>query len=469
MKIVLLLILAGLMQAARAFAPEAAVGSGPAATALACGFLMLTGFLAGHLCKAIGLPKLTGYLAAGIFVGPQVLDLVSYAMVDSLRIFNGVAIALIAMTAGVEMHLESLRPLYRSIRWITLVAVLGTTLLLAIAAFLMRDHLPFLADLELTQQLAVAVVLGVTMAAQSPAVVVALRDETESDGPMMRTVLAVVVLADLVVILCFALASTVAKSTFGASADVLGTAGELAWEIMGSIIVGVVVGFLVSLYLKRVKGGGALFIVAVAFVMAEVGRRMHFDPLLVALAAGMFIRNMTEVADRLHREIESASLPVYVTFFAVTGAGVHLDALLVVGLPAAIFVVIRGLGFWAGNHVAGRLAEAPEVVRRYGGFGLMPQAGLALALAILFQRSFPNLGDEAPALIFGIVALNELIAPVLFRVALVRSGEAGQLARSPASLASDATAADVGPIPDAATVSEALGAHDPPTPPDAAR
>ncbi len=431
MKLVLLIILAGLMQAARAFDPEAGLGSGPAATALACGYLMLTGFLAGHLFKAIGLPKLTGYLAAGIVVGPQVLDLVSYDMVDSLKIFNGVAIALIAMTAGVEMHFKTLKPLLRSISWITLVAVVGTTILLGAAAFLMRDMLPFMANLDLIQQVAIAAVLGVTMVAQSPAVVVALRDETASDGPMMRTVMAVVVLADLVVILLFAVASTVAKATMGESADVLATAGNLAWEILGSGVVGVIVGFLVSIYLKRIKGGGALFIVAVAFVMAEVGRRMHFDPLLVALAAGMFIRNATTVSERLHHEIEAAAFPVYIAFFAVTGAGVHLDALLLVGVPATIFVVIRGLGFWVGNRVAAQLADAPDTVRRYGAFGLMPQAGLALALAILFQRSFPDLGAEAAALVFGIVALNEMIAPVLFRIALLRSGEAGKLQRDP--------------------------------------
>jgi Kef-type K+ transport system membrane component KefB len=433
-KVVLLIVLAGLMQAARAFAPTSGLGDSPAATALACGYLMLTGFLAGQLFKTIGLPKLTGYLAAGIVVGPQVLGLVSHEMVENLKIFNGVAIALIALNAGAEMHFRSLRPLFRSITWITLIAVVGTVVLLSVAAFFMRDLLPFMAGLDDAQTLGICVVLGVTTVAQSPAVVVALRDETESDGPMMQTVLAVVIIADLVIILLFAIASTLAKTTFGESADVMSTAGNLAWEILGSGVTGVIVGFLVSIYLKRVKGGGALFIVAVSLVVAEVGRRVHFDPLLVALAAGMFIRNATSVGDRLHHEVDAASVPVYVAFFAVTGAGVHLDALLVVGVPATLFVLVRGLGFYIGNDLAARVARAPEVVRRFGSFGLMPQAGLALALAILFQRNFPDLGPEAAALVFGIVALNELIAPILFRIALIRSGEAGrrQSAPSPA-------------------------------------
>ena len=431
MRIVLLVILGGLMQAARDFTPPDGIGSKPAATALAVGFLLLTGFLTGAIFKRVGLPKLTGYLAAGIVAGPQVLSLVSYEMLGNLQIFNGVAIALIALTAGSEMHFKTLRPLFASIIWITVFAVLGTTVVLGVTAYLMRDLLPFLAPLGELQTIAICAVLGVTMVAQSPAVVVALRDETDADGPMIRTVLSVVVLADLVVILLFAVASTLAKSTFGQSTDALETAGALAWEILGSGAVGVVVGLLISLYLKYLKGG-ALFILAVAFLVAEIGRRVHFDPLLVALAAGMFIRNATHVADRLHHEIESGSFPVYVAFFAVTGAGIHLDALLLVGLPAAIFVAVRASGLFAGNRVAARFSRAPEVVRRYGGIGLMPQAGLALALAILFNRSFPDLGADASALVFGIVALNEMLAPVAFRWALVRSGEAGQLRRGDA-------------------------------------
>lgn len=441
MKLVLIVILAGLMQAARAFAPPSGLGSQAAATALACGYLLLTGFLLGAIFKRIGLPKLTGYLVAGIASGPNVLGLVSHEQVVNLQIFNGVAIALIALTAGSEMHFRTLRPIARSIAWVAGLAVTGTSLILAIAAWLMRDLLPFLDAGSDLQVLAICVVLGVIFGAKSPAVVVALRDETDADGPLVRTTLSAVVLSDLVVILLFALASTWARSTFGQSVDALETAGNLAWEILGSGAVGVVVGLLIALYLRFVKGG-ALFILAIAFLVAEVGRRVDFDPLLVALSAGIFIRNATHAAERLRKEIESASFPVYIAFFAVTGAGVHLDALLTLGVPAAIFVAVRGLGFYVGNDLAARISKAPEVVRRYGGFGLMPQAGLALALAILFQKNFPDLGDDATALILGVVALNELLAPILFRLALIRSGEAGQLRRG------DAPDLDGSQIPD---------------------
>ncbi|MBL8784927.1 MAG: cation:proton antiporter [Deltaproteobacteria bacterium] len=429
------------MQAARAFAPPSGIGSLPAATALACGYLLLTGFLLGAAFKRIGLPKLTGYLFAGIVTGPNVLGLVSHEQVANLQIFNGVAIALIALTAGSEMHFRSLRPIMRTIGWVSLIAVTGTSLLLWLAAWLLRDMLPFLSAGSELQVVAVCAVLGVVMGAKSPAVVVALRDETDADGPMVRTVLSSVVLSDLVVILLFALVSTWARSTFGQSVDAAETASTLAWEILGSAGVGVLVGVLIALYLRFVKGG-ALFVLAVAFLVAEIGRRLDFDPLLVALSAGIFIRNATNAAQRLLSETESAAFPVYIAFFAVTGAGVHLDALVTLGLPAAILVALRGVGLYFGTDLASRVAKAPEVFRRYGGFGLMPQAGLALALAILFKKNFPDLGEDASALIFGIVALNEMIAPVLFRLALIRSGEAGKLRRG------DAPDLDGSQIPD---------------------
>ena len=425
MRILLIVVLGFVMQAAQQFAPAAGIGSAPAATTLACGYLLLTAFLAGSLFKQFGLPKLTGYLAAGIVIGPQALGLLTPDNVSHLRIFNGVAIALIALTAGSEMHLKSMRPLMRSIAWITVFGVLGTTVLLAATVYLARSLLPFMAGLDHTQVLTLSLVLGVTMVAQSPAVVVALRDETEADGPLIRTVMGVVVLADLAVILMFAVVSSLAQGAFGAQTDILETARKLFWELFGSMGIGVVVGALIAAYLKRIKTSGGLFVVAVAFVVAEVGMRMHLDPLILALAAGMFIRNMTPFGERLHREIEQASLPVYVAFFGVAGATIHLDVLAQVGPAAALFVATRAVGFQIGNRVAAAKSGAPEVVKKYGGFGLMPQAGLALALALLFTKTFPQFGASASALVFGVVALNELIAPVLFRLALVKSGEAG--------------------------------------------
>ena len=177
------------------------------------------------------------------------------------------------------------------------------------------------------------------------------------------------------------------------------------------------------------------------FLVAEVGQRIDLDPLAVALAAGMLIRNVTAQGARLQEEIESSSLPVYVVFFAVAGATVHIRDLLVVGIPALILVSTRATGFAALGWLSSSIAEAPDDVKRYVGFGLMPQAGLALALALLFVKTFPQFGAPASALVLGAVAINEMVAPILYRYALVKTGEAGKAAQRAAVLPAPVPAA----------------------------
>jgi Kef-type K+ transport system membrane component KefB len=235
-----------------------------------------------------------------------------------------------------------------------------------------------------------------------------------------------------------------AQTTFGAKADALQAAGVLAWEVLGSISIGLLLGFLLSLYLRYVRGSSALFVVVLAFVIAEVGQRVNLDPLITALASGLWVRNATKTGHRLHADIQSGSLPVYIIFFAVAGATIHLRELAMVWIPASLYVVTRAAGFLFGGWAACRISSAPEPVPKFVGFGLLPQAGLALALALLFVRTFPQLGTGASALILGVVALNEMIAPILFRMALVRSEEAGRLQEEGAELA-DAPSAELSP------------------------
>jgi Kef-type K+ transport system membrane component KefB len=421
-----LLILGALMQAVRSFAPTLDIGSGPGGVVLGGGFLMLTAYLMGTLCKDIGLPKLTGYLITGVIAGPSMLGLVTDSMLVSLRIFNGVATALIALTAGSELEFRAVKPLLNTIRWIAFVALLGTIGLLTAAVFLAHDLLPFTKGLNGFQLAMLSLTLATTLAAQSPAVVVALRKEVEADGPLSKTVLTLVVVAEIVVVLLFALSSSVTLAAFGGGTEWTATAMHLAWEIPGSLVAGLLVGILIAAAMRLVKNEGALFIVTVGFLIAEIGDRIGFDVLLVALAAGLYVRNATPLGHRLHHDVEAGSLPVFVSFFSVAGAGLHLAALAGLIVPVVLFCVVRAGGYLAGARIGARIAGAPDAVRKYAGFGMLPQAGLALSLALLFVKQFPKFGDEAGALVFGVVTLNELICPVLYRIALLRSGEAGK-------------------------------------------
>ncbi len=421
----ILVALGALMHAARSFFSASSHMDEVAGTSLAFGYLLLSAFFTGRLFARVKLPRLTGYIVTGIVVGPAVLGLVTEGMVHALAPVKGVAVCLIALTAGGELNFERMRPLFRVIRSVTLWAVIGSSILSGAALFLMRSWLPFLDGLDAAQAAGACAVMGVAVSAMSPAVVMALFAELKADGPVSRVILGVVVVADLVVILLFALVSSVAKTLFGGSVDVLNTALHVSWEILGSLVFGMLMGGILVLFLRKVAASRALFVLLLCVVASEVGGRIALDPLIITLTAGVVIENVEhEEASKLIHEIEGASLPVYVVFFALAGAMLDLAALLVVAIPAVVVVLVRTLAMFGGTRIGAARAGAEPIVVRYAFVGFLPQAGLALALALLLPKVFPSFGTAAAGLIVGIVGINELLMPLALRVGLIRAGEA---------------------------------------------
>jgi Kef-type K+ transport system membrane component KefB len=423
--VLIVLALGGLMHAARSFS----VDVGSAGTELAFGYLLLTSYFMGKIFNRIGLPKLTGYLSTGIVVGPYLLGLVTKDMGSSLKVVNGVAICILALTAGSELSFKRVRPVMKTLRAITFFAVLLGMVAISAAVFLMRPMLPFFDQLDFTQSIAVCGTIGVALSAQSPAVVMAMVSEMQSDGPLTQIMLASVVVADLVIITMYAIVSALAIAAVGGGIDVRETVLSVSWELLGSIFFGIAIGMLIGVYLTSVKKGASLFVVMICIVVAEIGTRVHLDPLICMLAAGIWLENFSKAdAHLLIRDFESAQLPVFLVFFALAGAKLDIAALYAAILPVVILAVTRATAFYFGARYACRRTNADAIVTKYAWFGLVPQAGLALALALLIQKSFPSFGNQAAVVLFGVVGVNELIAPVILRALLLRSGEAGKRA-----------------------------------------
>jgi len=423
--------LAGLMQAARSFAPGALTASG--GTELAFGFLLLTAFFTARVFARAGLPKLTGYIGAGILVGPSVLGLIDQPMIGQLRLVGGVATAVIALGAGAELNLAAIRPQLRVIRRTTLWSVLGTATALTATLMALRPLVPFLDALSLVHATVVGMTIAIALTAKSPAVVMAMIGETRAEGPLTRTVLGMVVVADLGVIVLYGIGSAVATAVVNGDVDIGTAVGGIAWEIFGSLAVGVFVGLVLGQFILHVGNGIGLFALMLCAVVAEIGNAVHLDPLIIALAAGVWLENVSRAdARKLSEGFERSSLPVYLVFFALAGCKLHLHELVTLAVPVAVIVVMRAASFFVGARIATSGPDTDPVVRRLAWLGLLPQAGLALALAELVRRTFPTFGDAAFALVVGVVAINEMIAPVILRIAFLRSGEAGKRA-GPAS------------------------------------
>src|SRR6185312_6207227 len=207
----------GLMQAARSFTEESSL----AGTELAFGFLLLAAYFTSKIVNRFGLPKLTGYLIAGAISGPFVLGLVTHQMTDSLKVVSDTATAIIALEAGSELQISAIKPLLKTLRGITLYAVIGAMFSITTVLFLMRPWLPdIFSGMDFTTSLVVCAAIGVALSAQSPAVVMALLAEMRAEGPLSRVILASVVVADLTVITIFSVVLAITGAVIGGSVDV---------------------------------------------------------------------------------------------------------------------------------------------------------------------------------------------------------------------------------------------------------
>jgi Kef-type K+ transport system membrane component KefB len=385
---------------------------------------------AGTIVSAFRLPKITGYLVLGFLVGPSVFDLVTHRMLDDLKLVNNVAVGLIALSAGAEINFKRLRPRLRAVFAITAISMplaLGmmflTTMVLAYLPWT-KGAVSFMTEATLPEKCVIAGLMAVVLAALSPTVVLAIINEVGAAGVFSEVILGTVVVADLFIIFGFAGANALAAKVFGSAG---GGLEELLIHIFGSIGVGLVLGLVFVIYLKRVGKAVPLFAFAACFISAEAGTKLHLDPLLTCLAAGMFLENLTDVAgDQLVHDIEPARLPVFAVFFAVAGAGLHWDVFRKVAPIAICLSLVRGLAMYMGGRLGAKVGKLEEGMRKFVPAALYSQSGIAIGLSVLIGKQFPTWGPAAGACLLGSVMLNELFGPILLRRALLASGEAGK-------------------------------------------
>jgi Kef-type K+ transport system membrane component KefB len=273
------------------------------------------------------------------------------------------------------------------------------------------------------------VLLTTVIVSFSPTVTIAVIADTRSRGPLSEMALAVVVITDLALIVLFSVAMQFVRLTLGSDeADGAGLLVRLAWEILGSFAFGAVLGAVFAFYLRYVGLEQTIAVVVLCVLLAVLGPFLHFEPLLAALAAGLVIENIAQPSgDALKDAVERGALPILVVFFAAAGASLHLDALATVGLTAAAIAAVRLASIRASTAAAVRFSGVAPATGQMVWMALVSQAGVTLGLTILVAREFPDWGLKVQSLMVALIAMHELVGPVLFRAALSRAGEIGQM------------------------------------------
>lgn len=423
---------------------------------LALGFVILAAYTSGELAHAFKLPHITGYLVTGLVLGPSVASglgsvlpegwtlvapfdegILNERVIEQLGLLDALALGLIALTAGGELKIDLLRKSFRLITG----AISGHTgaVFVGITSFMMLVStgwvpgltMDALAGLTGAQALAIAAVVGCVSIATSPPVTMAVLNAAGAKGPMTSTVLSGVVLLDVVVVIGLSGANLLATSLLGIGEDVSILTPLI--HIAASLIIGAVVGLISHLYLRYVSAELLIFIVALVYVTTFVTLQLQGEVVLVFIVAGFILGNFSRLGDRLIHEVERLSGPVYVVFFALAGAKLHLDVLAATIVLAGGLSLVRAVSILVGVRSGLRIAGAPTNTQKYAWMGFVSQAGLALGMAGILRTTYPGeLGESLFSMLVAGVALNEMIGPILLQWGLGMSGEIGAAHREEA-------------------------------------
>jgi Kef-type K+ transport system membrane component KefB len=404
---------------------------------LVAGLLLLSGHVIGHLMAGFRLPRITGYLCVGLLMGPYILGFMTVETVEELGFLNELAVTFIALAAGGELRVAELRDRMRTIMVVIVsltIVVSGTvTLTVVLAQFL----LPFTASFSGIQVLSVAVLFGTLAVARSPSSAIAVINECKARGPFTEAALGVTVVMDVLVILMFAAAISFCENVMVPSGSLdFSFLGALGFEIILGITAGWIIGRGLAFYTDRVHANLSLLLLGTALLVTSLSHGLsdylkdthdlvlRLEPLLICVTAGFTVQNHSEQGEKFIGAVNAVSLPVYVLFFTLAGAGLNLNALQQTWGIALLLAAVRATAIFFAAYAGGRLSGDPPHFNRIAGMAYLTQAGVSLGLAMEVVRRFPEWGEAFVTVVVAVIAINQMVGPIAMRKALIKSGEA---------------------------------------------
>lgn len=382
---------------------------------MSLGILLLAGLAGGVLINRFKLPAVTGYILAGLAVGPALMHLIPESMLEELKPISPIALGVIALVIGGELEWKTLSKLGKSIMWIGVVEILGAAGLVVGAMLLVGQSLPM------------ALLLGGLATATAPAATVAVIKEARAKGPVTESLMAIVALDDALGVMVFGLLAAVVKVLLNPSGTT--SLGHMVIapfvEIFFSLLLGFVMGMILNSLARKTRNNKTLLTVTlgIAFLTAGIAYHFHLSAILANMMVGAVIVNICPRRRKIFNVIEGIDIPIFVAFFAFAGARLEIGMLAQVGLVGAVYVVARMAGKVSGTYLGGLIGHANPVVRKYLGWGLMPQAGVVVGLTMVAQNIYPDSSSVILNIILTSVVISELVGPIFSRKALELAGE----------------------------------------------
>lgn len=386
------------------------------------GLILLMALLIGHLAKAVKVPEVTGYILAGVTLGPSVLSWISSRNLETLHVMSQVALGMILFSVGSALDFSHFRSLGRKIVVIALVEAALT------------GSLVFVSMLAVGLSWNVALLLGCISMSTAPAATMMVLREHDSSGPLTDTIVAVVALNKIVVLVVFSIVATIvtlAQDIDGGQSTwitIWYSAFWLSWELAGSVALGYLVGLMLAGWGSKLTEHGEAQILLAGSVLFCTGVSLLFDlsPLISSMAVGATVVNLSKTSQHLAVALSRFDPPIYAVFFVIAGAGIEVDKLMSLGAAGMAFILARATGKIAGFRLGSARAALSPQVGMLLGLAMLALADLAVGLTVEVARRFPDLRASVSPIVLGAVALYETLGPIGTRIAILRSGEAAR-------------------------------------------
>lgn len=376
--------------------------------------LLLSGLICGRIVKHVKLPNVTGYLPAGLVMGPCVLNIIPKETVQSFNLISQMALAFIAFTIGLSFK----RSYFKKVGATPVVIAIFEAM---IAVFLVQAVLVLCGF-----DPAFSIVLGAIAAATAPAATIMVIKQYRARGPLTDTLLSVVAIDDAVALIAFGFAVTIAKTmTSSADTNLLLSLLKPFGEVFLALLIGAILGILINIPMKHFRKTGNRLVILIAFVFlsSALASMFHVSELPACMMTGAVFCNISAESDMMADLADQFTPPLFLMFFVVSGAGLDISILPSIGLIGIIYVVCRVIGKVSGAYIGARIMKAPTTVAKYLGPTLVPQAGVAIGLTIVAQSVVPEYADTIRAVVLCGTLIYELIGPVLTKWALTKAGE----------------------------------------------
>ncbi len=384
------------------------------------GIMILAGMFMGRMMKHIKLPNVTGYLLAGLILGPYFLpalgcpfSILSEGFISGIGIVSEVALGFIAFSIGNEFRISYFRKVGAAPLIIASLESFFAAAVVVAGLILTRHSVPF------------SLVLGSIAAATAPAATIMVINQYKAKGPVTSTLLSVVAIDDATALILFSIASAIASGMTGRQTNPVFSILIPIGQILAALAIGGLLGVILLIPMRffHKKSNRLALICGFLFVTIGIADLIGLSSLMMCMAFGAAVANLSSESDRIMAVAESVTAPVYILFFVASGAGLQVNVLKSVGAIGLIYIVGRSIGKIFGAWLGARVGHAGPAVGRYLGPCLLPQAGVAIGLTLLAGQIVPDYAPTIRAVVLAGTLVYELIGPGITKLSLTAAGE----------------------------------------------